>query len=161
MADPGFSPGGGANSQNCYYFSHFCRKLHENERIWTPRGGRASLAPPLGSANDIVWDNRFVNSQGAFRVHHFLKSVQSSTTSVWKLEIRSEENKLSISTEGYFSGCSAIRECVDASLSSHRGIVHSLQSVRGVQKIDITKTPFDLTQSGNFVIAMNEQETHI
>ena len=51
VADPGFSPGGGANSQNCYYFSHFCRKLHENERIWTPRGG-ASLAPPLGSAND-------------------------------------------------------------------------------------------------------------
>ena len=27
-------------------------QLHENERIWTPRGGRASLAPPLGSAND-------------------------------------------------------------------------------------------------------------
>ena len=53
VADPGFSPGGGANSQNCYYFSHFCRKLHENERIWTPRGGRASLAPPLGSANAI------------------------------------------------------------------------------------------------------------
>ena len=53
VADLGFSRGGGANSQNCYYFSHFCRKLHENERIWTPRGGRASLAPPLGSAN--VW----------------------------------------------------------------------------------------------------------
>ena len=53
VADPGFSPGGGANSQKCYYFSIFCRKLHENERIWTPRGGRASLAPPLGSANDI------------------------------------------------------------------------------------------------------------
>ena len=41
-------PRGGANSQNCYYFSHFCRKLHENERIWTPgAGGGASLAPPL------------------------------------------------------------------------------------------------------------------
>ena len=60
MADPGFSPGGGANSQNCYYFSHFYRKLHENERIWTPRGGRASLAPPLGSANgDILARLRF------------------------------------------------------------------------------------------------------
>ena len=55
VADPGFSPGGGANSQNCYYFSHFCRKLHENERIWTPRGGRASLASPLGSANAIYY----------------------------------------------------------------------------------------------------------
>ena len=32
-------PGGGCtNSQNCYYFSNFCRKLHENERIWTPGG---------------------------------------------------------------------------------------------------------------------------
>ena len=41
MADPGFSPGGGANSQKYYYFSIFCRKLHENERIWTPRGGGA------------------------------------------------------------------------------------------------------------------------
>ena len=47
-------PGGGANSQKCYYFSIFCRKLHENERIWTPRGGRASLAPPLGSANALL-----------------------------------------------------------------------------------------------------------
>ena len=47
VADPGFSPGGGANSQNCYYFSHFCRKLHENERIWTPRGGARPWRPPL------------------------------------------------------------------------------------------------------------------
>ena len=53
VADPGFSPGGGANSQNCYYFSHFCRKLHENERIWTPGGGggarpwRPPLDPPM------------------------------------------------------------------------------------------------------------------
>ena len=47
VADPGFSPGGGANSQNCYYFSHFYRKLHENERIWTPRGGARPWRPPL------------------------------------------------------------------------------------------------------------------
>ena len=47
MADPGFSPGGGANSQKCYYFSIFCRKLHENERIWTPRGGARPWRPPL------------------------------------------------------------------------------------------------------------------
>ena len=49
VADSGFSPGGCANSQNCYYFSTFCRKLHENERIWTPRGGGARIpgAPPL------------------------------------------------------------------------------------------------------------------
>ena len=39
-------PRGCANSQNCYYFSNFCRKLHENERIWTPVW-RASLAPHL------------------------------------------------------------------------------------------------------------------
>ena len=39
VADPGFSPGGCANGQKCYYFSNICQKLHENERIWTPRGG--------------------------------------------------------------------------------------------------------------------------
>ena len=58
VADPGFSPGGGANSQKCYYFSIFCPKLHENERIWTPRGGGASLAPPLGSANAYSFHNK-------------------------------------------------------------------------------------------------------
>ena len=47
VTDPGFSPGGAPNSQNSYYFSNFCRKLHKNEQIWTPRRGRASLAPPL------------------------------------------------------------------------------------------------------------------
>ena len=46
VADPGFSPGGCANSQNCYYFSNFCRKLHENEIIWTPRGGARPWRPP-------------------------------------------------------------------------------------------------------------------
>ena len=45
-------PRGGANSQKCYYFSIFCRKLHENERIWTPGGGgarpwRPPLDPPM------------------------------------------------------------------------------------------------------------------
>ena len=47
VADPGFSPGGCANSQKCYYFSFFPRKLHENERIWTPGGGARPWRPPL------------------------------------------------------------------------------------------------------------------
>ena len=51
MADPGFSRGGSTNSQNSYYFSNFCRKLHENERIWTP-GGRV-LGAPLRSVNAL------------------------------------------------------------------------------------------------------------
>ena len=33
VADPGFSPGGGANSQKPIIFLIFCCKLHENERI--------------------------------------------------------------------------------------------------------------------------------
>ena len=41
-----FPRGGGANSQKCYYFSIFCWKLHENERIWTPRGGARPWRPP-------------------------------------------------------------------------------------------------------------------
>ena len=41
-------PRGCANSQNWYYFSNFCRKLHKNERFWT-RGGvlGAPLDPPM------------------------------------------------------------------------------------------------------------------
>ena len=45
VADPGFSEGGCANSQNCYYFSDFCQKLHENERIW--RGARPWRPPGI------------------------------------------------------------------------------------------------------------------
>ena len=53
MADPGFPRGGGANSPGgapTYDFAKFSQKLHEIERIWAPRGGRASPAPPLRSA---------------------------------------------------------------------------------------------------------------
>ena len=50
-------PEGGANSQiecaNLLFYNSFCLKLHENERIWTPRG-RASLAPPRRSATEKV-----------------------------------------------------------------------------------------------------------
>ena len=52
VADPGFSRGGRANSQIGIILSIFCWKLLENERIRTPRRGRASLTPPLRSAND-------------------------------------------------------------------------------------------------------------
>ena len=53
VADPGFPRGGGANSPGgvpTYDFVKISQKLHEIERIWTPRGGRASPAPPLRSA---------------------------------------------------------------------------------------------------------------
>ena len=97
VADPGFSPEGCANSQNCYYFSNFCRKLHENERIWT-QGARVPGAPldppmhlpprsfenftpgwgtlipgiPLGSANDInitILNGKYsLNSRNRLRI---------------------------------------------------------------------------------------------
>ena len=41
-----FPEGGGGREH-----AKFSRKLHEIERIWTPRGGRASLTPPPRSAN--------------------------------------------------------------------------------------------------------------
>ena len=50
VADPGFSPGGAPTlkvGERTYFFG---RKPHENERILAPRGGHASLAPPLRSA---------------------------------------------------------------------------------------------------------------
>ena len=57
VADPGFPRGGGANSQGgapTYDFVNFCRKLHENEEILAPGGGRASPAPPLRSATGML-----------------------------------------------------------------------------------------------------------
>ena len=56
VADPGFPRGGGANSPGrapTYDFAKISQKLHEIERICTPWGGRASLAPPLRSATDL------------------------------------------------------------------------------------------------------------
>ena len=50
MADPGFPQGGGANSPGgvpTYDFAKFSQKLHEIERIWTPRGARVPHAPSL------------------------------------------------------------------------------------------------------------------
>ena len=46
VADPGFSPGGCANSQKCYYLSIFSQKLHETERISGPMGGARPWRPP-------------------------------------------------------------------------------------------------------------------
>ena len=40
-------PEGGVNPPGGREHAKFSRKLHEIERIWTPRGGRASLTPPL------------------------------------------------------------------------------------------------------------------
>ena len=50
VADPGFPRGGGANSPGgapTYEFVEFSQKLHEIERISTPRGGARPLRPPL------------------------------------------------------------------------------------------------------------------
>ena len=55
MADPGFPRGGGANSPGAgrqhTILPNFPQKLHEIERIWTPRGGARPkfyfVDPPL------------------------------------------------------------------------------------------------------------------
>ena len=74
VADPGFSPGGCANSQNCYYFSNFCRKLHENEIIWSPRGGARPWCPPWirqwllakikWFISDVIPDSHLIRGKG-------------------------------------------------------------------------------------------------
>ena len=58
VADPGFLPGGGANSPGgapTYDFAKFSQKLHEIERIWTPGGGARPkfyyVDPPLVHVN--------------------------------------------------------------------------------------------------------------
>ena len=50
-----FPEGGAWTLQGGREHAKFSRKLHEIERIWTPRGGRASLTPPPRSANAIDW----------------------------------------------------------------------------------------------------------
>ena len=53
VADPGFSPGGGAPTPKSaiifQFFAENCMKMKE----FGPPGGGASLAPPLGSANGV------------------------------------------------------------------------------------------------------------
>ena len=51
MADPGFSPGGAPTPEVGVLTYFFGRKLHENERIWTPRGTRVP-GVPLRSATE-------------------------------------------------------------------------------------------------------------
>ena len=50
MADPGFPRGGRQTLQRApsYDFGKFSQKLHEIERIWTPKGGGGRpLDPPM------------------------------------------------------------------------------------------------------------------
>ena len=46
VADPGFSRGGGVNPPGGHEHAKFSRKLHEIERIWTPRRGVRPSRPP-------------------------------------------------------------------------------------------------------------------
>ena len=52
VADPGFSPGGGAPTpKSAIIFQFFAENCMKMKEFGPPGGGRASLAPPLGSAN--------------------------------------------------------------------------------------------------------------
>ena len=60
VADLGFSPGGAPTPKVGVLIYYFCRKLHKNERIWTPGGGarpwRPPLDPPMGlTVEYFVW----------------------------------------------------------------------------------------------------------
>ena len=58
-----FPEGGAPTPKNAIIFQFFYRKLHENERIWTPGGARVPGAP-LGSANA-----NFHFTNGSFTLH--------------------------------------------------------------------------------------------
>ena len=53
VADTGFSLGGAPTPISAITLQFFCRKLHENEIIWTPSGG-ASLALPFDQPMIII-----------------------------------------------------------------------------------------------------------
>ena len=68
---------------------YFCRKLHENQRIWTPGDGGTSLAPPLDppmhtlltliSAGQIFPILRCVPSVTKVTLPHFIHTLPSVT----------------------------------------------------------------------------------
>ena len=53
VADPGFSPGGAPTPKSAIIFQFFAENCMKMKEFGPPGGGRASLAPPLGSANAI------------------------------------------------------------------------------------------------------------
>ena len=54
-----FPEGGAWTLQGGREHAKFSRKLHEIERIWTPRGGHASLMSPPRSANAMPYNSNF------------------------------------------------------------------------------------------------------
>ena len=54
VADPRFPGGGGISQMRCANLL-FCRKLHENERIWIPGGARA-WRPLRSEMADVMAD---------------------------------------------------------------------------------------------------------
>ena len=64
-----FPRGGREPSRGGREHAKFSRKLHEIERIWTPRGGRASLTPPLDppmvmklvKATEVIFKRRVIS----------------------------------------------------------------------------------------------------
>ena len=95
VADPGFSRGGGANSKKCYYLANSFPKTAWNWKNLDPQGGRASLAPPLRSANDYFTRLR-ANMLGTIRqpshwacsnVHKFLGNFFLTSLNFAKLNL--------------------------------------------------------------------------
>ena len=77
VADLGFSPGGGgAPTPKSAIIFQFCpRKLHENERIWAPRGGARPWRPPLDPPMIPIDKKWMPGSSGRVWVQH-LSSTQ-------------------------------------------------------------------------------------
>ena len=79
VADPGFSPGGCANSQKCYYFSIFLPKTAWKWKNLDPGGARPWRPQPLDPPMILFWkkpnitkkiylinDSRFVEARIVF-----------------------------------------------------------------------------------------------
>ena len=82
VADPGFSPGGAPTPKSAIIFQFFAENCMKMKEFGPPGGGRASLAPPLGSANATppYMGNKF-NQPPTF--HHLL---YSSTAGPWTVD---------------------------------------------------------------------------
>ena len=108
VADPGFSRGGAWTLQGGREHAKFSRKLHEIERIWTPRGGRASLTPPLDppmQSNRICVARRAPGPQTACSLS--VQSLGSSRTQGVATQLATESAKHVCMDDDYFSNGSS------------------------------------------------------
>ena len=96
VADPGFSPGGAPTPKSTIIFQFFAENCMKMKEFGPPGGGRASLAPPLGSAN-VNTSNRLKYD----KLRDIFYIIVEDQRKNWTINGSSQESRLRINR---FSG---------------------------------------------------------